>query len=91
MVLTGGTSLLPDIRKLASETLGMPVRLGRPDNLVGMVDRLHSPAFSTSVGLIQWAMLMSEYTTSPISQPQQKVGSSVNWDKIMDVLKRFLP
>ncbi len=91
MVLTGGTSLLPDIRKLASETLGMPVRLGRPDNLVGMVDRLHSPAFSTSVGLIQWAMLMSEYTTSPISQPQQKVGSGVNWDKIMDVLKRFLP
>jgi cell division protein FtsA len=91
MVLTGGTSLLPDIRKLASETLGMPVRLGRPDNLVGMVDRLHSPAFSTSVGLIQWAMLMSEFTTSTISQPQQKSGSGVNWDKIMDVLKRFLP
>jgi hypothetical protein len=36
-------------------------------------------------------MLMSEFTTSTISQPQQKSGSGVNWDKIMDVLKRFLP
>lgn len=56
MVLTGGTSRLPGIQGLASRTLGMPVRLAEPEGLVGMVDRLHSPQFSTSVGLLHSAV-----------------------------------
>ncbi|MBN1303920.1 MAG: cell division protein FtsA [Anaerolineales bacterium] len=60
MVLTGGTSALPGIRRVASEVLGMPVRTARPENLVGMVDKLQSPAFSTSVGLLQWALTMHD-------------------------------
>ncbi len=43
MVLTGGTSALPGIRRVASEVLGMPVRTAQPENLVGLVDRLNSP------------------------------------------------
>ena len=92
MVLTGGSSALPGIRKLASEVLGMPVRLARPDNLVGMVDRLHEPAFSTSIGLIKWAMLMDEYDpivaarTEPLNR-----GNGQNWSRFREVLNRFLP
>jgi cell division protein FtsA len=92
MVLTGGTSALPGIRQLASETLGIPVRLARPDNLTGIVDRLHSPAYSTSIGLIHWAMLMREF--SVVSSPVQTKGirsGNTNWDKFKEVLKRFLP
>ncbi len=48
MVLTGGTSSLPGIRRVASEVLGMPVRTAQPENLVGLVDRLNSPAYATS-------------------------------------------
>jgi len=61
MVLTGGTSALPGIRRVASEVLGMPVRTAKPENLVGLVDRLHSPAYSTSVGLLRWAMTMHSH------------------------------
>ena len=52
MVLTGGTSALPGIRKIASEVLGMPVRTAQPENLKGLVDKLNSPSYSTSVGLL---------------------------------------
>ena len=38
----------------------MPVRIAQPENLIGMTDRLDSPAYSTSVGLLRWAILMSE-------------------------------
>src|SRR5512142_757428 len=49
MVLTGGSSALPGIRALSSRVLGLPVRLAQPENLIGMVDRLNSPAYSTGV------------------------------------------
>jgi len=65
MVLTGGTSALPGIRRVASEVLGMPVRTAKPENLVGLVDRLHSPAYSTSVGLLRWAMTMHSHHMDP--------------------------
>ncbi len=62
MVLTGGSSLLPGIRNLASQVLDVPVRIAQPENLIGMVDKLGSPAYSTSVGLLRWAVLMSEFS-----------------------------
>jgi cell division protein FtsA len=89
MVLTGGTSALPGMRSLASEILGLPVRIARPENLVGLVDQLHSPAYSTSVGLLYWALLMNE-TAAP--QPGRRAkGGKLNWDAINEFLKRLLP
>jgi cell division protein FtsA len=92
MVLTGGTSLLPGIRNLASRVIGLPVRIARPENLVGLTDQLHSPAYSTSVGLLHFALLMGE--TAPAanergSRPNRTV--SVNTDRLKDWFKRLLP
>jgi len=98
MVLTGGSSNLPGIRTVASQVLGVPVRIASPENLVGMTDRLHSPAYSTSVGLLRWAVLFSEYapqrekrTTSPSRGSQTVQGGSDNWEKIRNWLRRLLP
>jgi cell division protein FtsA len=65
MVLTGGTSALPGIRRIASEVLALPVRTAQPEQLVGLVDRLNSPAYSTSVGLLRWAMTMHAHEITP--------------------------
>jgi cell division protein FtsA len=99
MVLTGGCSAMPGIRAVASSILGVPVRVARPENLIGMVDRLDSPAFSTSVGLLRWALLFRE--VSPKSARRRNVittqgggaGSSspANIDKIKNWLRRLLP
>lgn len=90
MVLTGGTSLLPGIRPLASKVLEIPVRLARPENMMGLVDQLNSPAFSTSVGLLYWSLLFSE--TSPVNKGRfQMKGGSKDLSKLMDFLKRLLP
>ncbi len=55
MVLTGGSSMLPGIREVASSVMGLPVRIAKPDNLSGKSENLNSPAFTTSVGLLRWA------------------------------------
>ena len=92
LVLTGGTSLLPGIKKLASEVLGLPVRVARPENLVGMVDQLQSPAYSTSVGLVRWAAQMTEFNPAVVQNHYgQDHSKAVNWERFLEVIKRLFP
>jgi len=89
VVLTGGTSLLPGIRHLAADVLGLPVRIAQPENLQGLVDQLYSPAYSTSVGLLHWALLM-EAATTPKATKAPPLPLDL-WDRIKDLAKRLLP
>ncbi len=86
MVLTGGASVLPGMRKVAQNVIGLPVRIARPENLRGLKDQLESPAFSTSVGLLRWAMLMNEVVIQPTNNRR-----SFNWDNLKEFLRRLLP
>jgi cell division protein FtsA len=89
VVLTGGSSLLPGTRQLASQVMGLPARIGQPQNLVGLTDQLHSPAFATSVGLLEWALLISE-TGQYIDRRRPKQPQ--NWTlQLKDLLRRLLP
>ncbi len=90
MVLTGGSSLLPGMRTLASDVLSLPVRVARPENLIGLTDQLHSPAFSTSVGLLHWALLMSE-TEQVTTRRRFSKGGLLNSEQLKNFLKRLLP
>jgi cell division protein FtsA len=94
MVLTGGTSALPGIRRVASEVLGMPVRTARPENLVGLVDRLDSPAYATSVGLLQWALTMhdQELASGGSRRTRRSKGDrTLNLEGVKDLFRRLLP
>ena len=93
VVLTGGTSLLPGIRTLANRVLGIPVRIARPTNLIGMTDKLDSPAYATSIGLLRWALHMNEFSpvgikigTDPVSP-----GPGFDWNTFKVWVKRLLP
>ena len=96
MVLTGGSSLLAGMRPLASRVLGMPVRIARPDNMIGLVDQLQSPSYATSVGLLKWAELMHETMTPATRTKVQKSHkrarpAGVNWGEVKNWLGRLLP
>ncbi|MDX1615827.1 MAG: cell division protein FtsA [Candidatus Promineifilaceae bacterium] len=56
IVLTGGGAQLRGITKVAQRVLGVSARVAKPKNLVGLVDSLQSPAFATSVGLLNWTV-----------------------------------
>lgn len=56
-VLTGGTSHLIGIDRLAEGVMGLPVRKGNPISIGGAVyESLKNPAYSTSVGLMLYGM-----------------------------------
>jgi cell division protein FtsA len=92
MVLTGGASAMPGMRTVAGRVLGVPVRIAQPDRLIGMTDRLESPAFSTSVGLLRWATLMSEVAPQGGKRRREgPQGTGPDWDNVRNWLKRLLP
>lgn len=94
MVLTGGTSALPGISRVASEVLGMPVRTGQPQDLKGLVDKLNSPMYSTSFGLLQWAINMHDHQVAVSSGKKSRRTRgepSMKFDTLKDWIKRILP
>jgi len=87
IILTGGSSLLPGMRKLGAETLGLPVRIAQPENLYGLVDQLYSPAYSTSVGLLNWALL-EEKAIEPRPTKKTPMPNSF-WEKVREITRRL--
>lgn len=97
IVLTGGTARLPGLRQVASDMLNLPARVAQPENLRGLVDALDGPAFSTSVGLLQWgardAMEESRQPLASKGKKRYQQGQPIEIDvsKGLDWLKRLLP
>ena len=52
VVLTGGTAKMEGVVELAEEIFHMPVRLGLPQGVSGLVDVVRNPIYSTGVGLL---------------------------------------
>ncbi len=52
VVLTGGSSRIEGVVELAEEIFHMPVRLGVPQNVDGLVDVVRNPIYATGVGLL---------------------------------------
>jgi cell division protein FtsA len=52
IVLTGGSAKIEGLVELAEEVFHMPVRLGVPQYVTGLVDVVRNPIYSTGVGLL---------------------------------------
>lgn len=61
IVLTGGTVLLDGTVEMAEHIFGLPIRLGYPTGVGGLVDVVNSPAFSTGVGLALYGLHQQDY------------------------------
>jgi cell division protein FtsA len=55
-VLVGGGAMLPGMRDVAAEALGMPVRIGRPLELCGFDHGDVGPAYAAAAGLLRWRL-----------------------------------
>ena len=80
---------MPGTKDLASKVMGLPARIAKPQNMIGLIDQLDSPSYSTSVGLLEWALLMSD-TGQYIERHGPK--KPANWqEQLKDLLRRLLP
>ncbi|MBE0509689.1 MAG: cell division protein FtsA [Chromatiales bacterium] len=61
IVLTGGTAKMEGAVELAEEIFHMPVRLGVPHGIGGLVDVVKNPIYATGVGLLLFGMQNRSY------------------------------
>jgi cell division protein FtsA len=78
VVLTGGTSKMEGVSELAEEIFHMPVRIGLPQGVEGLLDVIRNPIYSTAVGLLLYGKKKQEDNGGP------KRGGNLNgsWAKL---------
>lgn len=96
LVICGGGSETVGLVEAARKNLAMPVRIGVPANISGLVDEIVSPAFAASVGLVHYGARMVPTESQPqLMGKMGKLGGKLPIKgvvgKILDVLKPFLP
>lgn len=65
VVLTGGSSKMDGVTELAEEVFHMPVRLGMPRHVSGLVDVVRNPIHATGVGLLLFG---NQHQHEPVSE-----------------------
>lgn len=83
-VLSGGGALLNGITRFAEKTLEMPVRVGRPNNINGLTDRVNGPAFAACIGLLMYGL---KFQSQHNRQPFMRTGGT--YDGFKSWLKSF--
>ncbi len=86
VVITGGASLMPGLDQVAAERFRLPVRIGRPEGVSGLVDVVASPAHATAVGLVRFGMQKTTIATTPVPNDE---GIGGLWASIRNILKDF--
>ena len=57
VVITGGSAYLSGLLEIADDIFAAPVRVGNPFGIGGLIDKVNTPEFSTSLGLIKYGLM----------------------------------
>ena len=86
IVLTGGGAATVGAVESARRNLAMPVHIGEPKKITGLIDEIMTPAYATSVGLLL-------YGAKGESTPQEHTRIQIKGlaGKVIDLVKSFMP
>ncbi len=92
IVLTGGGSALPGMAEYAKQHFHLPVAIGRPTEIMTVIDQVVDPSFATVVGLVQWGGKYSAgVSEGGLLAPMQGLLENKNMLKFRKWFKTFLP
>ncbi len=86
VVLCGSTVKMPGTVELAREVLQLPVQIGCPRDIEGIIDRVDDPGFATVIGLLHFAQRYGTSRSSLLNFNFGNIG-----DSVIDFFKRLLP
>ncbi len=94
LVITGGGARTVGAVDCAKRMLAMPVRIGQPTNIKGIIDEIQDSPYSAVVGLSIYGAMMGVESTSNFKMqipgiPQIRMGKAPK--KIIDLIKSFIP
>lgn len=95
LVVTGGGALTVGVVEMGKKVIGLPVRIGIPGGVTGLIDEILDPQFAATVGLILYGQKQSskEKDSSFGDFGSMFKGVSINGqaDKLKNFFKQFIP
>ena len=96
LVITGGGARTIGAVESAKRMLAMPVRIGEPTDMKGIIDEIQDTPFSDVVGLTIYGALMGTESTSSFKMKLPKGVPSIRVPgklpkRIIDLIKSFIP
>lgn len=79
IVITGGSAVLDGLLEVADEIFSAPIRIGNPYGAGGLIDKVNSPDFSTSVGLLKYGLLDLKDRGMIKNQPKGVIYKIKEW------------
>jgi len=94
VVVTGGGSLTVGMQEMGRKVLGLPMRMGLPGEVSGLLDEILDPQYSTTVGLIlstKGNIMDSDSSMLKFNNIVKgfKFGDSIG--QLKDLMKQFIP
>jgi cell division protein FtsA len=95
VVLTGGGAQTVGAVESARRNLAMPVHIGEPKKITGLVDEIMTPAYAASVGLLLYGAKGESDQPGRMFSGFGKIGEKVQIKglagKVIDLVKSFMP
>ena len=95
VVLAGGGAQTASAVEICRRTMALPVRVGIPQNVTGLVDDILTPEFAATIGLISYGQKGTEQLSGSSSRrggrglPSLPIKST--FEKTIKFIKSFLP
>lgn len=90
-IITGGGSLTVGVSESGKRMLSLPVRIGTPKGVAGLIDDIMTPAFATPIGLLVYgASLKQEEGLTSFSR-KIKLPTKGIFGKLLNAVKDLLP
>ncbi len=90
IVITGGCANLEGITQLVEDISGLAVRVGKPEGLIGLRDKVADPKFATAVGILKYALSSEDIRISPSKRVSSQNGLKESFlSKILEKVRKF--
>lgn len=91
IIVSGGGAETVGILESAKRTISLPVRIGTPSGVSGLVDDIMTPAFASSIGLILYAAKTEPQEHLTSFAKMIKLSSKGIFGKFIETIKDLLP
>ena len=89
VVLAGGGALTTGAAQIAKKVSGLPLRIGYPKGVTGLIDEIGSPIYASSVGLVIYGAYFTPESGLGRFVSREKIGGLAK--RVIEWIKSFLP
>lgn len=93
LVITGGGALTAGMLETGKRIIGLPIRIGIPEGVTGLVDEIINPPSATIIGLLLYGQKnpMDDAKWKDFNKIMKDFSIGNSFSKIKDLFKQFIP